>query len=233
MLDILKRGNLLFPTIIYLDEKLIKIGNEKRFFHICKLDWSYSDKKKKEDYEKWLKNHNEGIHRYYGDLPEEYDKYVKEQKFLLNGTYLHEIKRTATQGYIEWATERHFDTSIREMCLKPAQSFIEVSFKLLADCIYDEKTQYFSRDEKRYILDNMMLYKFWQHQTGRGLVKFYAEIDELEDQINSDFYRNIYGQNRIIETKKFIDELNKYEEYVDSMYQQNIDIQLDIQNPKN
>ncbi len=102
-------------------------------------------------------------------MPEELDKEVKDYVFALDSGYLSEIRRCSQQGVQEWNVPRPFDTIIREMCLEVPQSYIKVAFSLLSDCILNEKTGYWDHSDRRESAC-LMLYKFWCHQTGRGLL---------------------------------------------------------------
>ena len=95
-----------------------------------------------------------------------------------------EIVRNAKRGLEEWGIYRGFDTNVREMCLNPAQELIFVAFYLLCDCLYDPETNYFYRKEDSYFAHNAMVYKFWDGQTGRGLLWFNAKMDEMERKEN-------------------------------------------------
>ena len=50
----------------------------------------------------------------------------------------------------------------------PAQAYVEVAFSLLADCILDEKEEYFARGGKM-VIASAMIYKFWFRQTGSAV----------------------------------------------------------------
>ena len=89
--------------------------------------------------------------------------------FALDGGYLNEIRRCSQQAVQEWNVPRPFDTIIREMCLNVPQSYVNVSFSLLSDCIFDEGKGYWDRGNRRESAC-IMLYKFWCHQSGRGLL---------------------------------------------------------------
>ena len=55
------------------------------------------------------------------------------------------------------------------MCLRVPFSYIRVAFGLLSDCIFDGGKGYWDRGNRRESAC-LMLYKFWCHQTGRGIL---------------------------------------------------------------
>jgi hypothetical protein len=90
---------------------------------------------------------------------------------------------------VERCIPRPFDTAIRDVCHKPAEAFVEVHFRLIADCMRTpsrhNKTQHFDS----LVLVPLMLYRFWQFQTGCGLPWFFSGFNELEDQIARDGFK--------------------------------------------
>lgn len=113
----------------------------------------------------------------------QYEDILQSLLFAVPQNYAEEIRNSTQAAILEWNKERHFDTVIREMCLKPAIKHIEVAFKLLCDCIYDEKTNYFSRTDNKYLLPHVLLFRFWQHQTGSGCIMNNSDFDTLRDKL--------------------------------------------------
>jgi hypothetical protein len=72
------------------------------------------------------------------------------------------------------------------MCLETANAHVMVAFSLLADCMYDAKKQYFCRGFLKQLYRTTMLYKFWSHQTGRGLLRIKSGLDELVERHTKD-----------------------------------------------
>lgn len=72
------------------------------------------------------------------------------------------------------------NTMIREVCLRPAIEFVWCSFYLLCDCVYDKETNYFCRKDRTKISRYILSYRFWCHQTGRGLLEDHAHFEKLE-----------------------------------------------------
>ena len=56
---------------------------------------------------------------------------------------------------------------------------------LLADCAYDPENKYYIKTPTKIILPHAMAWKFWQHQTGRGLLWGKARMDDLDNRIKS------------------------------------------------
>jgi hypothetical protein len=97
-------------------------------------------------------------------------------RFSIDTEYKKEIRNQARQAMREWdaAGDLSFDTNIREQCLAPAIAHVRVAFELLADCLYDPKTNYFDRETCGTAGLVMMLAQFWFHQTGAGVALAHA-----------------------------------------------------------
>jgi len=182
----IRLGSLLFPSLVRCGETTFKSGSDRGATTLYRLDWSRADSAREASWVKWAgdgpstSSTSFYLCKYHGTLPKKYDDWVKDMVFAIPQSYYDEIHRTARMGLIEWSTERHFDTMIREVCLQPAIGYIFTSFRLLADCIYDEKTNYFSRDPDKVIAPQALLYKFWSGQTGRGLIRDHADFKRIE-----------------------------------------------------
>jgi len=169
---------LLFPSLVYQKDFIMKNpssmkeDNKKSDWNkkvkLYKFNWDNIDFKKEEQHKKWNKEQWPNLKIPYIDtLPEELDKEVKNYVFALDQGYLNEIRRCSQQGLQEWNIPKPFDSITKEICLAIPQSYIKTAFYLLSDCIFNEKTNYWSRDDKKNILC-LMLYKFWCHQVDRG-----------------------------------------------------------------
>lgn len=113
-------------------------------------------------------------------LPEKYQKFLDSQVYAITAQYMQEITRTAAMGQLERNIERPFDTAVRDFCTEPSRAFFEVSFRLIADCVYDPQTGKRPQDPLRFMLPQMMLYRLWQYQTGSGLPWFFSGLAEME-----------------------------------------------------
>jgi len=171
---------LYFPKLVHVGEATFKAWTDtKKKTNLYKLDWSKSENFKRSNFNDWAKRHK-GISQYIGDLPEEYDEWLKDFTFAIPSHYMFRITDFSQKALAGWCARYPFDTAIRELCLKPAISYIEVAFKLIADCPYDKETNYFYRKDDKILIAHAALYKFWSFQTGRGLVEDHADFNRLE-----------------------------------------------------
>lgn len=199
---------LYFPKLKKIDEISIGLRSERsdegKVTSIYSLDWSLQNKIKEEHYIKWRSSTSDM--KFPGDLPKEYEEMLGKIIFAIPFHYLQRIRYYAKLGFELWNEKNSFDTNIREMCLKPSISSVEVAFKLIADCIYDKKTNYFYRGDDKVIISRVMLYKFWNHQTGRGLLEDHADFDGM-----------MCWKDREC-VKKFIEAIKKFREKLDEAY---------------
>lgn len=174
----------IFPHLVFLKDVSFKSWSDSKTTKIYKLDWDSFD-------EAILKRH---IARKANCWPstefklvQKFDSYYEtllhSLRFAIPNDYLTEIRRMTQMALSEWGTSRTFDTDIREMCLGPAIECIKVAFKLIADCAYDENSNYFLRVNNKYLLAPLMLFRFWQHQTGSGLIADNSGFDKLESKL--------------------------------------------------
>jgi len=177
-----------FPNLVCIDDEVVfKRDNTSR--HLFKLDWSKFDEDVLKRFNRLAKvNANfrgeEFVSELVEALPKKYEDIIQSLEFAIPYHYEREIRRQAKLGRAEWGMERGFDTYISGMCLKPGEECIAVSFKLIADCIYDKKTKYFSRHENKFLIGPMLIYRFWMNQTGRGLPIDFSGLEELHDKYN-------------------------------------------------
>ena len=169
-----------FPTLHRFGETSFKSWEESgRTTGLYTLDWEKVDQSKKDHF---LKNDAvDSNMKFPGTLPKEYDEYVRKMTFAIPDFYLREIRNQSYMALTEWNGNYPFDTVIREMCLKPAIAHTYVAFRLISDCLYDPITNYFSREPMKIIAPQVLLYKFWVFQTGRGLIRDHAEFRMIED----------------------------------------------------
>jgi len=174
--------SILFPTLTFETDAQFRGAPSEKTTPVYKLDWGNVDRIKED---RWMKQvAKTADSRFPGTLPQKYDLWVKGMSFALTEAYLTEIRRCARMAQTEWGAERRFDTAIREICLEPAISCCYVAFRMLADCLYDPKANYFYRGPDKVLATQALLYKFWAFQTGRGLVQGHARFDRIEWQIN-------------------------------------------------
>lgn len=216
---------LMFPRLVRQGETTFKSHSDSnKSTDIYKLNWAPMDEAR--EY-RWIQRNGNGpytsdqtfyLMKYPGTMPKEYDDWVKGLLFAIPRHYLDEIRRTANMAVIEWGKERGFDTMIRDVCLEPAINYAYVSFRLLADCIYDPETNYFYRHANKIITSQALLYKFWSGQTGWGLIRAHARFDKITWLITGEKQDSklIMGEkqnsnNETEEVRKFIKAIDKYE----------------------
>jgi hypothetical protein len=168
-----------FPRLVWVNKITFTSANSKQC-SVYKLDWEKFDQVMYDQWAEWKKNAQSSKLEWKYALEPEYERILHETRFALPKSYLDEIHRMCTQAMVEWNMERSFDTNIREMCLEPAICFIKCAFKLLSDCIYDPEKNYYSRNyDQDLLVPHILMFRFWQHQTGRGLVENHADFDHL------------------------------------------------------
>jgi len=163
----------------------IPSGYEKKKVHLYSLDWGSFDDRKREKFWDWVKKHHpkNGDLQYVPSLPEKYTQAIDDLVFCLDTRYLDEIHRCSRMAFMEWSQQRHFDTSVRDMCLEPAKAYVTVAFRLICDCPFDRAAHRFrEHDWVRRIASHAMLYRFWDGQTGGGLLWDNAEMEKLNPE---------------------------------------------------
>ena len=208
-------NNLYFPKLVYLETVTLNHPESPREISVFKLDWSKMDEILKKKHFEWKEKYwpKENI-PYIEPLPEIYEKIISNLLFALDRNYLNEIHRCCRRANEEWNISRPFDTVIRDMCLEPAISCVYVAFKLLADCTFDNETKYFSRDyDLRFIVPHLMGYRFWCHQTGRGMIMEHSKIDKLTSGLP--FYKKQLADK----INEMVFELKKHNEELDKAYE--------------
>ena len=205
----LSLNRLLFPRLVHQGEAPLKDSK----LPLYTLDWNPIDKTRRDRYVKSIVDEVKGIpiDKLYPftTMPPPYNKWIKGLFFVIPHNYMEEIRRCARLGVIEWSTARPFDTMIKGICLEPAIDYIFVAFRLLADCVYDKKTEYYYRGKDKIFIAQALLYKFWSFQTGSGLIKDHAQFKRLE------CYRNVGLDTP--ELEEFIKAINKHEKEIFKM----------------
>jgi len=218
--------HLVFPSLTRIDEVSFKSWSEsKGKTGVYKLNWDGFDKR---ILEKAVKAHyavtvydNDGnpMEREFEapsqPLPKEWDEMLNKIEYAIPHHYLDEIRRMTHMGMLEWAQERHFNTSIREMCLEPAQTFIGCAFKLIADCCYDRNMNYFMRDDFKHFVAPLCIYRFWKHQTGDAHPIQHSGIDKLPERYVG--YEETFGKVSVDMAVDIYDSIKAMEEKEDTM----------------
>jgi len=111
-----------------------------------------------------------------GGLPAEWAQKTLDVRFIPDRHAIDTLK------YLKWQAEaqrhnplfRGFDTYIRDKLMNVCVAFARMYFDLLADYIYDCKTQYWLRAPWRRCWSNLAAYLFWVGRTGEGRVAHFA-----------------------------------------------------------
>lgn len=219
--------SLIFPKLVYLDRTEFPSWKDlgtKKGTDVFKLDWSEKAQRDQLKFAEWRKSHGIDVTSPIQYLPEPYESWSENLKFAIPRKYLDEIRRMSQLGLLEWNLPRSFDTVIREMCLEPAIAFIKCAFKLIADCVYDTEKKYFYRGDDKILVSHCLLYKFWSHQTGRGLVQDHSDCIRLEQSLKwlTDQKHKAVIADFLTAIKKHEDEMEKnYQIYPDAVFNQN------------
>lgn len=113
-------------------------------------------------------------------LPEPYLTMIKEARFAMTPAYLTGVQRMSKYAMEIWNDSWPYDTNIRELCLTPTVKAVWCAFTLLQDCLYNEEHAYYERSvARREIILASMVHRFWNHQTGSGLIWDHAELDRV------------------------------------------------------
>ena len=173
---------LYFPRLKHIGEtSFTSWGSKQGKTSIFILDWSKKEQKVQQKHAEWMEQyHSDKRIPFIPSLPRKWKKHLETLKFAIPMHYLDEIRRTTYQTLLEWNRKLPFDASIREACLQTAEAFIDVAFILIADCRYDEKTDYFSRADNKFLTAYLMRYCFWCHQARRGLLWRQSKLDTFE-----------------------------------------------------
>lgn len=207
--------SLIFPRLVFSRETNFKSWSGKDTTPIYRLGWEIFD-------EQLFAKHAAAESRitsrlpipFTHALPEKWDNWVNHFEYVIPQHCLKEIHRTAFLAFGEWGMERGFDTVIREMCLGPAIAFVNVAFSLIADCAYDKETNYFYRKEDKAILKNVLMYRFWGHQTGRGCRWFNADLHDWDARLLK--YRSTMSTCKLIED--FLNDITEFEKEDEKVY---------------
>jgi hypothetical protein len=187
---------LLFPKLSYLREGIIKHKGdhwEKKVI-IYKLDWSQIDLIKEKDHKNWNKKyHSYTDIKFIGTIPEDLRALTEDMEYAIDEKYAGSIHFFYLKAQEIYCNTYPHDTVVREWCLNPADSCIIALFKLINDCTYDEKEQYFKKfsDEKMFI-PHLMAFRFWIYQAGRGLLFDKSGFNEIESSFLAEKRKDLF-----------------------------------------
>jgi hypothetical protein len=196
------------PCLSHLDHEITIAtgsGGESPAYQLYKLDWGLVDSYKANQYRTWVQDHwhnrfpkeLEGQHP--GTLPPILDQVICSLTYAIPPAYHREVTHFSQLYYMDRLRQRPFDTVIREMCLNVSQAAINCAFKLLADCICDIATASHGKLSKsgrwfrriatelgtldKWVIQCLIMYKFWRGATGHGLTWDHAELDKIDNYV--------------------------------------------------
>jgi hypothetical protein len=156
--------SLLFPTLVYLEDIKFKNLPSNLKTSVYKLDWAKIEEIK---LNQWLKQRPDklSITSFCGTIPDSIKTWIDNMQFVLSEEYLQEIRHCSMKSVEEWDRKRPPAKHGLDPAIAPAISYIDTAFHLLADCLYDPETKFYSRSGIKMIAPYTLLYRFWAHQT--------------------------------------------------------------------
>ena len=154
------------------------------------LDWNYKEKSTQKDVTK---------PRYIVTTPE-LRKWLDEQTFRLSQSYIREINYQTSQAVEEYNHYCGMDTAVRDYLLAAPQTHIDNAFYLVCDGL-ELKGRSF---KYKSIVHSMLLLRFWENQTGDGLIVPFSDIGKLDRLESSDFDKDdkwlqVYINNLLVD----------------------------------
>lgn len=169
-----------FPQLLFKEEICFPTNSSKA--PLYKLDWSKFDTHNSQELSKWNQLYKPEIQvPYFSIVPENIENLLNDRSFLLEGKYLSEINRCFRQAFEEWQIKKPFDTVIVNATMEIQKAYVFVGFKLLCDCLFNEKAFYYERSILKRIAPHAMAARFWQQYIGTGLIEEFAYINKLEN----------------------------------------------------
>ena len=227
----------IFPHLVFLKDVSFKSWSEQNKTKLYKLDWDSFD-------EAILKRHVEWNAKCWPSTKfsfiQKFDLYyeglLQSLRFAIPNHYLTEIRRVTQTTMTEWGINRPFDTNIKEMCLGPAIKCIQVAFELIADCAYDEQTNYFLRIDNKYLIAPLLMFRFWQHQTGPGKIGEHSNFHNLLSRIdcfktNKNYPNEKAWVSEIAALERFLKAFNDQAEAVQKAFSDNVKLETAGSNP--
>lgn len=177
---------LYFPELKYEGTRNFGSWGSSKKTAIFSINWKPFDNRLLVDHHIWVDRCHRGKPiKFTEALPKKWETWLNGFLFAIPENYRDEIHRCSRLGMLEWCRALPFDTTIREMCMETAETYIKTAFNLIADCAYDPKKNYFYRGADKTVLNNVMLYRFWTHQTGRGLIWGKAGFDKIKHDLST------------------------------------------------
>ncbi len=175
--------HLLFPKLEYKRSIKLKHGGKDKNYFTAGL---YSLN--------WVKENNCNLDNVFGKpfldemsskkrLPEEYLSIIDELLFAITPVYLHKICRFCQSADKELNINLNENDGLFELSLRPIIAYVEIAFKLLADCIIEKNKDYFTRNYTlKTIVFHSMLYIFWGRYVGKGMLGDFSGIYRLSQR---------------------------------------------------
>lgn len=208
------------PHLKKIDEATVKHPEKPFKGNLFILEWNSIEFRKFSKFEQFLRSWditdpNEINERFPGTTSNTNYEFTNKMKFVISNTYLNQIRNNVLQAYNSLVSVDIDDTMIREYCMKPSEMNIQVAFFLIADCLFDEETNYFDRKYHINHITSSLLWRYWSFSTGRGLLRKRCLIDELENNLkysNSIYEKSIYYY--IKDFDYWLEELDKAYDFV-------------------
>ena len=176
-------NSLILPCLKFIKDVKFRSWSSNKTTALFYLDWDSFDVILDKKHKKW-------VNEYWKDelpeerppiLPEELEKYIKELKFAIPSNYIREIQYFSRLAINERNRGISIgETVVREWAHEIIETAIKIAVKMICDCRYDEKTNYFDKDPRSYHVWHLLVYKIWGIQTGRGLLRKISGLEHSE-----------------------------------------------------
>ena len=173
---------LLFPSLKF--QKTVSFKNHDEQIRVYTIDWATIDRIKEERWAELI-NCFPPPYPFPDTLPASLKNIINDQLYAIPGSFLKEIRLCSLKAAEEIGTGdlAAFRPNPLPPPMIPAVSFILNAFNILADCVYDSDTNYFSRSNIKYILANILAYKFWAFQISPTNLERYSGLRDLSIEL--------------------------------------------------
>lgn len=163
---------LLFPSLVPQNEISLKNLPGGGKTHLYTLNWLAIET---------IKEKTPGIG------PESLVSWTTDLSYAITNQFLEEIRHCSFEAAEEW--DHRQISLIRNpltqfFTIAPVIAYVLKAFHLLADCLYDSETGYFSRSDKKLVLPYALAYRFWCYQTGAKALQACSCLKDLELYLN-------------------------------------------------
>jgi hypothetical protein len=101
---------------------------------------------------------------------------LAHSSFAIPDSYIKEIRRLSWASVAEWNEIRLLPDTMRGIYLRPAVEMVHTAFFLLADCKFDEETNFYDRSQPRGYVLLILLRKFWINQVKKELADEFTKV---------------------------------------------------------